>query len=158
VSEDVAGAGGKVTNQQMEPARIVIAEDNPADVAILRHVLNAQGKPYVLEVLSDGEQVLRFIREHANDSRPMPCLFILDLHLPRYSGLEVLTAMRKADALCDLKVAVLTGGVVSAFEKVELVRLNVCLIMTKPTQFDDYTRLGEQILSACEEELSHAVG
>jgi DNA-binding response OmpR family regulator len=122
--------GGKVTDQQMEPARIVIAEDNPADVAILRH---------------------------ANDRRPMPCLFILDLHLPRYSGLEVLTAMRKADALCDLKVAVLTGGVVSAFEKVELVRLNVCLIMTKPTQFDDYTRLGEQILSACEEELSHAV-
>jgi CheY-like chemotaxis protein len=69
--------------KKAEPARIVVIEDNPADVTLLRLALDAQGDPYQLEVLSDGEQALRFVREYASmPGTPEPCVLILDLHLP----------------------------------------------------------------------------
>jgi len=78
------------------PARIVVIEDNPADVDLLRYALDRQGEAYELEVLGDGEQALQFVHEHRTGKRdPEPCVIILDLHLPKYDGLEVLRAIKK---------------------------------------------------------------
>jgi CheY-like chemotaxis protein len=145
-----------LTEQATEPARIVMVEDNAADVAILRHVLDTQRKPYVLEVLSDGEQALRFIRDHTPQAIPRLCLFVLDLYLPRHSGMEVLSAIRRADAL--LHVAVLTGGVLSPMEQAELARFNLCSIRTKPTDLAEYMKVGEQFMEICRQQSSSASG
>ena len=97
---------GKLT----ELARIVLIEDNPGDVLLLRKALDMQGHPYGLEVLTDGEEAVRFVRDHAH-SIPAPCFFLIDLHLPRYDGIMVLRAIREAPALSGQHVAVITGRV-----------------------------------------------
>src|SRR5438270_5967132 len=93
--------------QQSEPARIVLIEDNAADVTLVRYALDSQQEPYRLDVLTDGEQALQFVREYAsNGGEPEPCVLLLDLHLPKNDGFEVLRAIRDAPALSNLRVVV----------------------------------------------------
>ena len=69
------------------PARIVLIEDNPGDVLLIRLVLDEQSFKYQLEVLGDGEQALRFVREYCGSvCGHSPCVLVLDLHLPKYNG------------------------------------------------------------------------
>src|ERR671911_1403628 len=96
-------------NPPKSPQRIVVIEDNPAETVLLRHALDEQGEPYVLEVLTDGESALEFVRAHCHECRPEPCLIVLDLHLPRYDGATVLRAIRCAPELAHVKVVVLTS-------------------------------------------------
>ena len=120
---------------------------------LLRKALDAQGTPYLLDVLSDGEEALRFVRE---DARAISnrCLFVLDLHLPKYDGIMVLKAIRETPALSSLQVAVLTGGFLSPQQETELLSFNVRLIMKKPMDLDEYSVLAEQIMLICGDQLA----
>ena len=64
--------------------RIVLAEDNPADVGLVRAALREHEVDCELRVLSDGEQLVAFISglDH-NTKHPCPDLLLLDMHLPK---------------------------------------------------------------------------
>ena len=94
----------------MSAARILMIEDNDADIQLLSFALDQQEEDYELEILNDGEAALRFVQEHRTGIRqPDPCVILLDLHLPRYDGVAILRAIREAPPLEHLKVIVLTG-------------------------------------------------
>jgi CheY-like chemotaxis protein len=132
--------------------RIILVEDNPADVFVLRHALDAQGEPYQLEVLKDGEEALCFVREYCGqDSEPIPCVLVLDLHLPKYDGLAVLKAIGQEPALSHMRVVALTG-VTSPAEEAEIQSLGVRLYRTKPTDLNELNRLAEEIFAICKEQ------
>src|SRR5216683_2131574 len=94
----------------MQPAKILIIDDNEADILLLRNALDQQGEDYELEILIDGEEALRFVRENRTAIRePHPCVILLDLHLPRYDGMAILRAIREAPALEHIQVLILSG-------------------------------------------------
>ena len=130
------------------PHRIVIVEDNPADTVLLRHALDEQGEPYVLEVLTDGESALKFIRDHCRDCRPEPCLIVLDLHLPRYDGATVLRAIRSEPELANVRVVVLTSTA-SPDEKAEVIALGIQAYRLKPMTFDETLELARELIAIC---------
>ncbi|MDP9055469.1 MAG: response regulator, partial [Acidobacteriota bacterium] len=73
----------------MNPAKIVLVDDNIADVKLLRLALDGEGARYELQVLPTGDEALRFVRSnHSDTARPDPCVIVLDLNMPRYDGLE----------------------------------------------------------------------
>jgi CheY-like chemotaxis protein len=132
-------------------AQIILIEDNPADVLLLRHALDAQDCQHHLEVLEDGEQALRFVRGYCGGrAEPSPCVLILDLHLPKYDGLEVLGAIRKEPALAFMRVVVLTG-VTSAEEELRILAMGARLYRQKPVTLEGLMKLGEEIIAICEE-------
>src|ERR1700676_2216349 len=89
---------------------ILVIEDNVADVFLIRHFLDQQGDEYRLEVLPDGEAALTFVAEHRSGVRQHgPCVILLDLHLPKYNGIEVLTAIREEPVLNHIQVFILTS-------------------------------------------------
>jgi CheY-like chemotaxis protein len=134
-----------------KPARIVLIEDNPADVWLLRKALDAQDFNYQLDVLEDGEQALRFVREYCHNSgEPLPCVVVLDLHLPRYDGLDVLKRLRYEPSLSDVQVVALTGST-SPGEEAEIMAFGVRLYRQKPDDFDGVLKLGEEIIAVCKE-------
>lgn len=134
-----------------QPARIVVIEDNPGDVLLLRHALDAQPTEYQLEVLEDGEQALSFIREfRSQNHEPTPCVLVLDLYLPKYDGFAVLKTIRREPALAGLNVVALTGAT-SAEEEAEIRNLGVRLYRKKPTDIDELWKLGEEIMAVCNE-------
>jgi two-component system response regulator len=123
-------------------------EDSPADTILLRNALDEQGEPYTLEVLTDGESALKYVRSHCESCRPEPCLIVLDLHLPRYDGAVVLRALRSEPALAQVKVVVLTN-MASPDEKAEVVMLGVDSYRTKPLNWDETLQLASELIEIC---------
>jgi CheY-like chemotaxis protein len=131
-----------------QPPRIVVIEDNPADVMLLRHALDEANESYNLEVFSDGAAALRFVSEQATNNSEDPCLVILDLHLPRYEGTEILEAIRGHPRLTRLKLAVLTT-LASPAQEEKIKALGVHLYRRKPSEWEDFQRLGEELMALC---------
>ena len=129
------------------PHRIVAIEDNPGDTLLLRCALDEIGEPYSLEVLSDGEAALNFVRNHCG-THPEPCLVVLDLHLPKYDGVAVLRAIRSEPRISHVKVVVLTSAA-SPMETAEILDLGVQGYRTKPMQWTGVLELARELLAVC---------
>jgi len=139
------------------PARILIIEDNPGDVFLLRHALESLGEPFELKILTDGEEALTFVREHRLGLHPPdPCVIVLDLHLPKYDGMAVLRAIKHAPALEHIGVLVLSG-VVSSEEMQELLKLDVQRHSRKPSSLSEFQALAEEIIALCKKGLERAL-
>lgn len=132
----------------MSIATILVIEDNVADIVLLRLGLDQTGEEYQLEVLPDGEAALKFIAEHRNGAKThLPCVILLDLHLPRYNGVEVLAAIKEEPRLSHIQVVILSSFVPEE-QQAELIELGA-LLHTKPSELSQYETLAEYILALC---------
>lgn len=77
---------------------ILLVEDNPGDIRLLREALDECGRNHRLDVASDGVAALEYLRyAKSSPNRSLPNLMILDLNLPKKDGREVLMEI-KSDA------------------------------------------------------------
>jgi CheY-like chemotaxis protein len=131
-------------------ARILVIEDNPSEIALLRYGLDQHGEEYLLEVLQDGEPGLRFVDEHRTKVRaPEPCVILLDLYLPRYDGLTVLQSIRQAPALEHIRVVVLTA--MASPEQQRLIAEMRAIYRQKPATLEAMVELARDIIALCKE-------
>ena len=127
---------------------ILIIEDNLADVFLLRHAFDELGEPYLLEILTDGEAALAFVAEHRSGARkPEPCVILLDLHLPKYNGIEVLTAIRVEPPLGHIHVVVLSSRV-SPEEETRVMELGG-IFRIKPPDLAGIKKLAIELMEIC---------
>ncbi len=93
---------------------LLLVEDNEDDVFIFRRAYRQAGISNPLRVVGDGEEACAYLfgrGEFADGVRhPRPSLVLLDLKLPRKSGLEVLQCIREAPELADLCIVILTSS------------------------------------------------
>jgi CheY-like chemotaxis protein len=131
---------------------IVIIEDDPADVFLLRACFDQLGEEYLLEVLFDGEAALRFISEHVSGVRkPEPSVVVLDFYLPRHDGSEVLAAIRQESVLKHLKVMVLTS-IEFPDDRVAVERVGAICRM-KPSRLSQWEDITAEIMALCKDSM-----
>ena len=90
-------------------AEVLLVEDDPGDVLLTREAFALHHQGGQLHVVGDGEEAMQFLRRaggFAGMSRP--ALVLLDLNLPRRSGLEVLADLKAGPDLRTMPVVVLT--------------------------------------------------
>ncbi len=100
-------------NREPEPmnTRLLLVEDNPADVELLRYVLDQAGVRCDWTVLVDGEEALALVQQRGRYlNAPVPDLAIVDLNLPRYDGMEILAAMSANRAFAEMPVLVMSSS------------------------------------------------
>jgi CheY-like chemotaxis protein len=90
------------------PPKILIVEDNPADVLFLRHAMRTEGLEADVAVVHDGERAIEYLDESGDKNRPD--LVIIDINLPKLDGLEVLRKCRFSPSLAETKTLVLTSS------------------------------------------------
>jgi CheY-like chemotaxis protein len=131
-----------------KPAKILVIEDNPADVAWLSYALDQLEEPYDLQVLSDGEEALRFVEEHRAGSRdPDPCVILVDLHLPKHDGVQVLKAIKREPVLAHIHVVLFTT-LPTPRDVAEILALGgIC--RAKPSTVKGCLELAGEILAIC---------
>ena len=128
--------------------RILLAEDNAADVYLVREALYAYGIEHDLSVVEDGEKAIEFLAvADADTTRPPPQLLLLDLNLPRRSGVEILRFLRASPRSADIPVIVLTSSD-SSQDRARVAELGVTHYFCKPSDFDDFMRLGAVVAEA----------
>jgi CheY-like chemotaxis protein len=117
---------------------ILLVEDNPADARLTREVFEGGRLSTHLNVVSDGEQALAFLRhEGIYESAPRPKLVLLDLNLPRKDGREVLQELKTDPALCRIPVIVLTTSAAES-DIMRSYELQANCFITKPLDLDEY--------------------
>ncbi|MDI6719911.1 MAG: response regulator [Methanomicrobiales archaeon] len=122
----------------MNPIEILLVEDNPADVKLMQEALRESAVPGRLAVVGDGEEAAAFLRrEGPYAGAPPPDLILLDLHLPRCSGLQLLDELQRDDRLRRIPIVVLAGSV-GPGERAELQKRPILRHITKPADLDEY--------------------
>ena len=122
-------------------AEILLVEDNEGDIRLTREALKEGRIRNRLNVVSDGEQALRFLRrEQEFAGMPRPDLVLLDLNLPRLDGREVLAAIKKDPDLKQIPVVVLTSSradedLLKAYDS------HANCYISKPVGFEDFMQV-----------------
>jgi chemotaxis family two-component system response regulator Rcp1 len=90
---------------------LLLVEDNPGDVRLLREALTESGMVVQVQVVHDGEEALQLLRRAGSyATAPRPNLILLDLNLPKKSGHEVLAEVKSDPQLQLIPVVVLTSS------------------------------------------------
>ncbi|WP_290813203.1 response regulator [Halovivax sp.] len=130
--------GGPTDPRGTDAADVLLVEDNPGDVRLVREAFEDGVASHRLHVVEDGRGALDFCArrgEHAD--APRPDLVLLDQGLPGRSGEEVLAALHADPDLRSLPVVVLTGSRADA-DAVRSYRLAANAVVTKPVDPDEY--------------------
>ncbi|MBI1176337.1 response regulator [bacterium] len=92
-----------------EPLEILLVEDSPTDALLMQEALASSTLFGNFHHVENGEDAMAFLRHHDRFAdAPRPGLVLLDLNLPRKSGLEVLHDIKEDDDLKTIPVVVLT--------------------------------------------------
>ncbi len=122
---------------------ILIVEDNPMDLDLTLRAFAARKLTNLIEVARDGQAVLDMIARWEAGAAP-PVVILLDVHLPKVDGLEVLRQLRAHPEFGTIPVVMLTtsaehGDVHTAY------KLGVNSYIVKPVDFEKFRAVAEQI-------------
>ena len=109
-----------------EPATILVADDRPESVRLVRHLLQAEG--YTILAAYDGQEAVDRIREY------LPDLVILDLNMPVLNGYEVCQRLKADPATSDIPVLMLTAWT-GPEQRVKGLQLGAVDYMGKPFDY-----------------------
>ena len=127
---------------------ILLIEDDPEAADLLRLAFQKAGLQRPLRVLRDGDAAVAYLSGEPpyenRDENPPPCLLLLDLKLPRKSGLEVLAWLRSRANTRPLPVVMITSSAAES-DIEEALRLGIRAYYVKPSDFDDLKRLARMI-------------
>lgn len=127
--------------------RLLIVEDNPADVLLLRESFKAAGVDCDINVVADGQDAIDFLNRRGAYSKlslPTPNLVLLDINLPRVSAHEVLGEIKSNPALKTIPVVILSSSasqsdIQMAYEG------HANGYVQKPRDLDEFYRIGRAI-------------
>ncbi len=90
-------------------ANILIVEDNPADIDLMRYTFKKSKLENELVIIEDGESALKYIlkKDEYSDS-PTPDMIILDINIPKINGLEVLRMIKQDEEARLIPVVIMT--------------------------------------------------
>jgi|HubBroStandDraft_1064217.scaffolds.fasta_scaffold80061_3 CheY-like chemotaxis protein len=136
------------------PAKLLVIEDNPGDVALLRFALDQHKEEYELEVLADGQAAIHFVRAQGTlAADPDPCVIVLDINLPKEDGKSVLIAIKNEPVLAHVQVIALSSFV-SPRDEMEILSLGARLYRAKPMKLDDWFLLAAEVFAVCHESIA----
>jgi CheY-like chemotaxis protein len=119
---------------------VLVVEDNPTDVMLIRRAFSKANVGNPLQIIRDGDEAVQYLAGEGvftdRTAYPLPAVMLLDLKLPRRSGLEVLQWVRGQTALRRLPVVVLTSSNQSQ-DVNRAYDLGANSYLVKPVEFDD---------------------
>ena len=127
--------------------RILLAEDNPYDVLLLREAFSAEKLDIEIDCVRDGDQLLGRLLELADDGGGQEYgIVLLDFHLPRRSAEEVLLLLNQQQRRVGIPLVILTT-MISEQHKKRLFSLGVSQVLAKPFDLQGYFTLAQTLSS-----------
>jgi CheY-like chemotaxis protein len=127
--------------QQARALRLLHVEDNAGDVRLVAEALKETGRAHEIVAMPDGVEALHYLyRRGPYTDAPLPDLILLDINLPKKSGLELLAEIKSDADLKHLPVVVFTSSsaprdVARAYD------LHASCYIAKPAELDELFRV-----------------
>lgn len=121
-----------------EAVEFLLAEDNEDDIILIQECFSEARISNKLNVVRDGQEALAYLRHTGKYASAVPPgLVILDLNMPKKSGLEVLRDMKADPKLRYVPAVILT----TSEREVDIVRSyneGAATFIAKPARFEDF--------------------
>jgi len=131
----------------MNPKRILLADDNPNDVELALCALEELGLADEVAVVGDGDEALDYLycRGRFADREPEnPVVTLLDMKMPKVSGLDVLRQMKADARLRTIPVVMLTSSREQQ-DVIDSYAAGVNAYIVKPVEFEKFVEAVKEI-------------
>ena len=130
---------------EAQPLRVLYAEDDEVDAELFRNHVTALNPNVALQVVPDGADALAYLRrEDPYVAAPRPDVVVLDLHMPKVSGIEVLAEMKADPLLVAIPVIVLSVESVEDTIR-RLYAMHAAAFVPKPDSVDGYSTIARHM-------------
>jgi two-component system, chemotaxis family, response regulator Rcp1 len=123
------------------PIEILLVEDNKGDIRLTMEALQESKVHNHIAFAYDGDEALMYLRQEGKYSNsPCPDIVLLDLNLPKKTGIEVLTEIKKDHNLTHIPVVILT----SSKDEEDILKTythHASAYVTKPVDFDKFLKV-----------------
>jgi len=127
------------------PIRILLAEDNPGDVLLLKLSLSKIDFPHTIDEAPDGATAWKLLTLRAEDPNvSLHDLLILDLNLPLMSGREIVGAINQNQKLHDLPVVIMSSSS-AKYDQETARKLKFAIFIAKPNDLNSFMAVAERI-------------
>ncbi|MGW1062671.1 response regulator [Micromonospora sp. NBC_01412] len=127
------------------PVRILVVDDDPGDVLMIEEALADSDVDKVIDVVSDGQEAMEFLRREGRHTEARrPDVILLDLNMPRMDGRQVLGEVKQDDDLRTIPIVVLTTSNADT-DIVGSYTLQANAYVTKPIDLDDFNDVVHRI-------------
>jgi CheY-like chemotaxis protein len=120
----------------MNPAQIVLIEDNPADVFLFELALKENGIRYELTRFTNGEEAVRVLCGPGTSAGSHPDAILLDLNTPGSDGFQVLMKLKQFPCFADVPIAIITSS--QATSDKHRSHLQGTRYIEKPSQLEEF--------------------
>lgn len=124
---------------------ILLVEDSPSDAAILQAAFEDSGYEGNIQIATNGVEAIQVLEKTGLDNDiEKPQLILLDLNLPKKSGLEVLEEIKQNPLWKQIPIVVLS----SSSSKSDIDRsyqLHANAYLSKPREFSGYQAIAQQL-------------
>lgn len=128
----------------MKRCRILLAEDDPDDILLLKDAFNSLGAREVIDFADNGEQVLKKLQEDANAE--LPDLIVVDVNMPRIGGMQTLERLKSDKRLKDIPVLIYTTST-NPVDEERFLRLGAQGYIIKPSSFKKLIETAKYFMS-----------
>jgi len=130
--------------QDLQSPTIIMADDDPEDCLLTQDAWEESGSPHQISFVRDGEELLDYLHHRGKFSNaqdyPQPSMILLDLHMPKRNGHEVLQEIRSHKNFCHIPVVVFTHSL-NEEDTCRTYALGANACMTKPHSAQEYHSL-----------------
>lgn len=124
---------------------ILLVEDNEGDIVLTQEIIADLEIPVNLSVARSGEEALEFLSNAGPEkTTPLPDLILLDLNMPRVSGIEILQTIKNAADTATIPVIILT----TSYAKSDIsacYKLHANSYIIKPVGYMEYRQVIERL-------------
>lgn len=118
----------------MSTSRIVLIEDNPGDVLLVKKALEANGIVCEMTQFNSGVDAMKVLCEPEG---PVPDAILLDLNTPRSDGFNILVQLKNTPRLADVPVAIITSSQAGS-DRARSAALGAVQYIQKPSRLDEF--------------------
>ena len=134
----------------LQPNLILLADDEENDVFLVRRAFEKAGVPHTLIVAENGQIAVDYLQKASLDedgeAAPLPALLLLDLHMPRMDGFDVLTWLSTRPDFNQVAVVVFSSS--SLEQDIQKAKaLGADDYQIKPSRFDALVALAVELHS-----------
>jgi CheY-like chemotaxis protein len=135
----------------LEQLSLLVVEDSPADVFLLKEAMKEEGLSCQMEVADDGEKAIRILDDVDAGSQVAPDLLLVDLNVPRQNGTQVLERVRRSPRFGKTPVVMMSTSD-APVERKRAFDLGATEYFCKPSSLTEFMQLGKLVRRLLEQQ------